>query len=95
MPTLTRATSALAGSRSTTTSFDTRYRGSTWIMGSAAAATAEVLRGAGGTLVAPPESFFIARTGSLERQALEPGELERAEAWGRVVGTIALGDGPS
>ncbi|HET7702521.1 MAG TPA: flavodoxin domain-containing protein [Candidatus Limnocylindrales bacterium] len=65
--------------------FDTRYRGSTWIMGSAAAAAANVLRMAGGELVAPPESFFIARSGPLELQTLEAGEIERAEAWGRAV----------
>ena len=67
--------------------FDTRYRGSTWIMGSAAAEAAKVLRKAGGELVAPPESFFIGRGGPLERQTLEAGEVERAEAWGRAVGT--------
>jgi flavodoxin len=66
--------------------FDTRYRGSTWIMGSAAAAVAKLLRRAGGELVAPPESFFIGRGGPLERQTLETGEIERAEAWGRAMG---------
>ena len=66
--------------------FDTRYRGSTWIMGSAAAEAAKVLRKAGGELVAPPESFFIGRGGPLELQKLEAGEIERAEAWGRGVG---------
>jgi len=67
-------------------SFDTRYRGSTWIMGSAAAEAAKRLGKAGGRLAAPPESFFIARGGPMEGQGLEAGELERAEAWGRVVG---------
>ena len=66
-------------------SFDPRSRGSTGIMGSAAAEAAKVLRKAGGELVAPPESFFIGRGGPLERQTLEAGELERAEAWGRAV----------
>jgi flavodoxin len=66
--------------------FDTRYRGSTWIMGSAAAEAAKVLRKAGLELVAPPESFFIGRGGPVERQTLEAGEIERAEAWGRGVG---------
>jgi flavodoxin len=73
-------------------SFDTRYRGATLIMGSAANEAAKVLRKAGGELVTPPESFFIARGGPLERQGLEAGELERAERWGRAVGTAALGD---
>jgi len=66
--------------------FDTRYRGATWLMGSAASAAARRLGEAGARLAAPPESFFIARGGPLERQGLEAGELERAEAWGRVVG---------
>ena len=73
-------------------SFDTRYRGSTLIMGSAAAEAAKRLGKAGGRLVAPPESFFIARGGPLERQGLEPGELERAEAWGRAVGAPSSKD---
>jgi flavodoxin len=71
-------------------SFDTRYRGSTLIMGSAAGATTKRLRKADGPVVAPPESFFIARKGPLEERALEAGELERAEAWGRTVGTAVL-----
>ena len=69
--------------------FDTRYRGSTWLMGSAAAEAAKVLRKAGGELVAPPESFFMGRGGPLERQTLEAGEIERAEAWGQKVGASA------
>lgn len=74
-------------------SFDTRYRGTTWIMGSAAAEVAKRFGKAGGRLVAPPESFFVARGGPLERQGLEAGELERAEAWGRAVGAAALNGG--
>jgi len=66
-------------------SFDTRYRGSMWIMGSAAAEAAKRLSKAGGRLAAPPESFFIARGGPMEGQGLEAGELERAEAWGSAV----------
>ena len=61
--------------------FDTRYRGATWLMGSAAAKAAEAIRTAGGDLVAEPESFFMARKGPMERQTLEPGEIERAERW--------------
>jgi flavodoxin len=68
-------------------SFDTRYRGSTWLMGSAAAEAAKVLRKSGAVLVAPPTSFYIKRGGPLERQGLEAGEVERAEQWGREVGT--------
>jgi len=76
-------------------SFDTRYRGSTLFMGSAAAEAAKRLGKAGGRLVAQPESFFIARGGRLELQGLESGELERAEEWGRAVGAAALQGRPS
>jgi len=67
-------------------SFDTRYRQATWLTGSAAAEAAKRLGKAGTRLAAPPESFFIARGGPLERQGLEAGELERAEEWGRALG---------
>ncbi len=73
--------------------FDTRYRGATWLMGSAAVEVARRLDRAGARLAAPPESFFIARGGSLENQSLEPGELERAEAWGRWVVAATTGRG--
>lgn len=69
--------------------FDTRYRGATWLMGSAAREVARRLGAAGARMVAPPESFFITRGGPLEGQGLEAGELERAESWGRVVGAAA------
>jgi flavodoxin len=69
--------------------FDTRYRGATWIMGSAATEAAKRLGKAGARLAAPPVSFFVARGGPLEDQGLEAGELERAEAWGRAVGAAA------
>jgi flavodoxin len=65
--------------------FDTRYRGATFLMGSAAAEAAKRIRGAVGRLVATPQSFFMARGGPLESQTLESGEIERAEAWGRSV----------
>lgn len=78
-----------------TATFDTRYRGSTWIMGSAAAEAAKILRKAGAALIAPPESFFMRRGGPLEEQTLEPGEIERAEAWGRAVAASVDSDGPS
>lgn len=74
-------------------SFDTRYRQATWLTGSAATEAAKRLGKAGGRLVAPPESFFIARGGRLELQGLESGELERAEEWGRAVGAAALKGG--
>ena len=70
-------------------SFDTRYKGSTWIMGSAAAETAKLLVKAGGGLLVKPESFFMHGGGPMERQTLEAGEIVRAEAWGRAVATGA------
>ena len=71
-------------------SFDTRYRGATLLMGSAAGEAVKRLRKAGGQVTAQPESFFIARGGSLEAPGLEAGELERAERWGRAVVAAAL-----
>jgi flavodoxin len=78
-----------------TASFDTRYRGSTLFMGSAANDATKLLRKAAGRLVAPPESFFIRRGGPLELQTLEPGEIERAESWGRAVGAALNGGSES
>jgi flavodoxin len=69
--------------------FDTRYRGPSLVMGSAASGADKALRGSGSRTVATPESFFIVRGGPLEKQTLELGELDRAEAWGRTVATAA------
>ena len=71
-------------------SFDTRYRGTTLIMGSAAAGTVKRLENVGARRVAPPESFYIGLEGKLERQVLDAGELPRAEAWGRDVAAAAF-----
>lgn len=71
--------------------FDTRYRGPVWLMGSAADTAAKALAKTGAEIVAPPESFFIVRHGQLPLQTLEPGEIERAEAWGRAIATAAHG----
>ena len=67
--------------------FDTRYRGPVLLMGSAAAAAAKYLAKTGTEIIAPPESFFIVRHGPMPQQTLEPGEIERAEAWGRAIAT--------
>jgi flavodoxin len=67
--------------------FDTRYRGPQLVMGSAAAEVAKVTKRSGTSTVAGPESFFVGRGGPMERQTLESGEIERAEAWGRDVAT--------
>lgn len=49
--------------------------------GFAAPNIGQVLKKAGTTLVAPPEGFFVEDT----EGPLEPGELERAAAWGKSV----------
>jgi flavodoxin len=69
--------------------FDTRYRGPVLLMGSAAATAAKALAKTRAQIVAPPESFFIVRHGPMPAQTLEPGEIERAEAWGRAISTSA------
>jgi flavodoxin len=68
--------------------FDTRYRMSRFLTGSAAASIASRLKRAGARLVVPPESFFIERdvppTGEKRRhemERLEPGEEARASEW--------------
>lgn len=78
--------------------FDTRYRMSTLLSGSAARQAAGRLRRVGCRMVAEPESFFIERDrppdGGKRRhevETLEAGELERAEAWGRAVAGAAAG----
>ena len=57
--------------------FDTRYHMSAWKSGSAAHEITSRLRRTGVTIVAEPESFFVA-----EREGpLEDGEIERAAHW--------------
>ena len=74
--------------------FDTRYRMSALLSGSAAGKAAGRLRRAGCRLVAAPESFFVERDrppeGEKRRhgvERLEAGEIERAEAW--AIGLVA------
>jgi flavorubredoxin len=78
-------------------SFDTRYRMTAFLTGSAAKDAAGRLRRAGCQVMAPPESFFMEKDippkGEKRRHALEgleAGELERAEEWGRSVATAAF-----
>jgi flavodoxin len=62
------------------TSFDTRSKTKlVKIFGYAAGRIADSLIDKGGTLVVPPEGFFVKST----RGPLEEGELERAAAWAR------------
>lgn len=64
-------------------SFDTALRKLGWFgAGSAARKEASVLEEKGFRMVAPPEQFRV--TGG-EIARLEPGELERAEEWGRAL----------
>jgi len=57
--------------------FDTRYRMSEWLSGSAAYGIAKKLQRAGAKLIVPPESFFVHSVGG----PLEDGERERAVDW--------------
>ncbi len=77
---------ALKGVKAAT--FDTRYRMAEWLSGSAGSGIARRLRKLGGSLQAPPESFFIERDmppqGEKRRhnlERLEIGEVERATRW--------------
>jgi flavodoxin len=76
--------------------FDTRYRMSALLTGSAANDAKGRLRKAGCRLVALPESFFMERDlppkGEKRRhelEGLEAGEVERAQKWGLAVWTAA------
>lgn len=76
--------------------FDTRYRMTALLSGSAAGDAAGRLRKAGCRMIAPPESFFMARDvppkGEKRRhelEGLEDGELGRAKEWGRAVSAAA------
>lgn len=57
--------------------FDTRFCKPRWLTGSAAVVLARQLTGAGCTLIAPPESFFVDRS----EGPLLDGEVERAASW--------------
>ena len=59
-------------------SFDTRLRFPKFISGAAGTGIGKKLEAAGGTPLVKPESFIVKGNPA----ALEPGELERAEAWG-------------
>jgi flavodoxin len=75
--------------------FDTRYRMAPLLSGSAAKDAAGRLRRSGCRLIAAPESFFIERDRPADgekrshgAEQLEPGELDRATAWGRRLAAI-------
>ncbi len=76
--------------------FDTRYRMAAWLSGSAAGGIARDLKKLGGQPIIAPQSFFIVRDVPPEGQKrrheleqLEPGELERATAWGGEIARAA------
>jgi flavodoxin len=81
--------------------FDTRYRMTRLLTGSAAVVAGRRLRRAGCRLVVPPESFFVEQDrppdGGKRRQAmerLEDGELERARTWADAIAS-RLGGSPA
>lgn len=61
--------------------FDTRFRQSRWLTGSAARVMARMLEKRGARLLAPPESFFVKNS----EGPLDNGELERASAWAKAL----------
>jgi flavodoxin len=61
--------------------FDTRYRGSQLITGSAAHSIVRHLRRAGARVVLPAESFFVVKSDDPKDTRLAEGELERAVTW--------------
>ena len=72
--------------------FDTRYRMSRFLSGSAAARIESRLKRAGARLVVPPESFFVERDvppqGEKRRhemERLELGEEQRAAEWAAII----------
>ncbi len=75
--------------------FDTRYRLSMFVTGSAAADAVRVMRRAGAALLDEPQSFFVAHaepsSGHRRRHELEkllPGEVERARRWAAGLGHV-------
>jgi flavodoxin len=61
--------------------FDTRFDKPSWLTGSAARNIANLLKRAGGSLLVPPESFFVEKS----EGPLADGEIERAKSWAHTV----------
>ena len=76
-PGLREVLASLAGINAPVATFDTRLRGPGVLTGRASLQIARRLRNSGSRLIAQPQSFFVDRN-----NALRPGELERARAWG-------------
>ena len=67
--------------------FDTRFRMTRILTGSAAGVAGKLLKDTGASVVEPGESFFVTRGANV---TLEPGEIERAAAWAEtLVGAAA------
>jgi hypothetical protein len=73
-----------AGAGRLAAAFDTRVHGTTLLTGQAAKGIAKRLRSHGYEMVVDVESFFVDKTNHLE-----PGEADRATAWGRTVADAA------
>ena len=58
--------------------FDTRFRMTRILTGSAAGVAGKLLKDTGASVIEPSESFFVTRGANV---TLEPGEIERAVAW--------------
>jgi hypothetical protein len=69
--------------------FDTRFDKPEWLTGSAARGADRQLRRLGFDVLAPAESFFVAKSYG----PLVDGELERARRWGSRLGAAAAGGG--
>jgi hypothetical protein len=76
-----------AGDGRTAAAFDTRVHGSTLLTGQASKGIAKRLRSHGFDLVVDGESFFVDKSNHLE-----PGEVDRATAWGHRVAEAARSD---
>jgi hypothetical protein len=79
--------STIAGTGLQAAAFDTRIDRSSMLTGTAARGIARRLHRRGCTLLADPESFFVEDG----EGPLEPGEIERARAWGDTLATSLKG----
>jgi hypothetical protein len=74
-------------SRVAVATFDTRIKGPAMLTGSAAKSAEGQLRKAGAHVLAPAQSFFLARSRGSVYDALAAGELDRARTWGERLAT--------
>jgi hypothetical protein len=74
--------------------FDTRINGPTFITGSAAKGFEKGLRIAGFRVDEPARSFLVGAHVPAEEDALLPGQLDEARAWGRQLGQAVPAGSP-